>query len=322
MTNGVVIGRTGGDASGCLNFLMTTTTSDSNTKPPEADGSGATPADTREQMTKLAGRGYAQFRGVLVQLPDEDENGLRASTLSRMVSDRRHRELILYMWVLTNWTWLQDRDMPLEAGVWVRSLTAPGGLTWSQSTLSRSWKHLEELGLLEPRTREDRLVRITPRREDGHEAYTPPEGRTEWEHVYFTMPDSFWTDEWFAKLSLPALAVFLVMLKETNDSKRQEFRFTYKQLEPWYGLKPRTVQNGVDQLQELGLITSRDEVIKAPLSATGKTIRRHYALTGDFSQISRAKLRQVARRERASREKKQGAKQASPRDSDNAQGLT
>jgi hypothetical protein len=112
------------------------------------------------------------------------------------------------MLLVSCWSWLAKRDEPLAAGVWTRALTAPGSLTWSPSTLSRSWRHLEELGLIEKRSREDRLVRVTPRREDAQEAYTPPGGREDRLNTYFTIPDSFWHDEWFAKLSMPALAVF------------------------------------------------------------------------------------------------------------------
>ncbi len=56
-------------------------------------------------MTKLSGRGYAQFRHILVQLPDEDQP--RASTLARMVTGRRHRELLLYLMLVSCWNWLE-----------------------------------------------------------------------------------------------------------------------------------------------------------------------------------------------------------------------
>jgi len=249
-------------------------------------------------MTKLAGRGYAQFRNTLVQLPDEDKP--RASTLSRMVSGRKHRELLLYMLLLTNWTWLHKQEKPLPAGVWTRALTAPGGLTWSPSTLSRAWTRLEEFGLIEKRERADRLVRVTPRREDTEDEYTAPGGRTDRLHTYFTIPDSFWCDEWFAKLSLPALAVFLVVAKET--SYQDECRFTYNRMDDWYGLKARTVQSGVKELRDYGLLSVRGESINAPLSATGKTTQMHYALTGEFSRPSRMAMQAKAQSELNSRE--------------------
>lgn len=149
---------------------------------------GSSPEETRRALTKLAGRGYSQLRHILVQLPDEDKP--RSSTLARMVTERRHRELLLYLLLVSCWSWLSDRDDPLTAGVWTRALTAQGSLTWSASTLSRSWKHLEDLGLIEHRERKERLVRVAPRREDAQESYTPPGGRTDRWNTYFILPDS------------------------------------------------------------------------------------------------------------------------------------
>lgn len=258
----------------------------------------ATPGDTLQQLLQLSGRGYSQFRHILVQLPDTED--ARASTLARMVSERRHRELLLYMLLLSCWPWLSTRDEPLAAGVWARALTAKDGLTWSGSTLSRSWRRLEELGLIEERERQDRLVRVTPRREDAQEPYTPPGGRDDRWNTYFTLPDAFWRDEWFAKLKLPGLAVLLVVAGETSN--KQECRFTYNRMDDWYGLKARTVQNGVQELRNAEILHVREEVVKAPLSATGKTTRVYYSLRGEFSYTSRAALQKVAQRETAERQ--------------------
>lgn len=265
---------------------------------------GATPESTRAHMTKLSGRGYAQLRHILVQLPDQGKP--RASTLARMVSGRRHRELLLYLLVLTCWPWLQERRTPLPAGVWIRALTASGGPTWSETTLSRCWKRLEDLGLIEQRERVDRLVRVTPRREDAGEPYSFPGGRDDRWHTYFALPDEFWNKGVFAELSLPGLAVFLVVASETNG--KQDCWFTYDRMDDWYGLKARTVQNGVKQLQDLGLLMVREEPIEAPLSATGMTTRMHYSLTGTFSYSARSKLQKTAQQETKARAKKKTSK--------------
>lgn len=263
----------------------------------------ATPAETREYMTKLSGRGYAQFRHILVQLPEEGQS--RASTLARMVTGRRHRELLLYLLLVSCWNWLEENHEPLAAATWIRALTSKDGVTWSPSTLSRSWKRLEELGLIEERKRDDRLVRVVPRREDGAEAYTAPGGRKDRWNTYFVLPDEFWTQELFAKLSLPALAVLLVVAKET--SYQDECWFTYNRMDDWYGLKSRSVQTGVNELRELGLLMSREEPVKAPLSPTGKTVRTYYSLTGEFSYAARAARQKIAQREAQARERKKAA---------------
>lgn len=256
----------------------------------------ATPEDTRREMTRLAARGYVQLRHVLVQKPEGDRRG---STLGTVVHMRKHRALVLYLLLLTCWPWLEKNHEPLAAGTWIRALTAKGGLTWSPSTLSRAWADLEELGLIEERTREGRSVRVTPRREDGGAPYEAPGGRTDWANAYFVVPDGLWKDEYFAKLRLPGLAMLLVIAKETN--KKSEMYLPYSKADEWYGLSPKTVQNGLKELDKLGLLHKREEYVKAPLSKTGMTIRTWYSLTGDFGGDARASLQKRARSERSKR---------------------
>lgn len=261
----------------------------------------ATPAETRAAMLRPQMRGYTQVRGVFVQLPDGDGTpGSRASTLAKMVHERRHRALLLYILLLGAWRGLEGPDStPLQADVWIRALTAPRGLTWSRSTLSRAWTTLEEMDLV-VRKREDRTVRVTPRREDGAGVYERPSGRRDRMNKYFVLPDEFWTEDWFAKLSLPALAVLLVIAKETNNES--EVRLTYPQFEDWYGIRRKTAQNGVAELRHHGLLNVRRNVIKAPLSPTGTTVETWYSLTGPFGHQSRKARQKRAQDERAARQ--------------------
>lgn len=256
----------------------------------------ATPATTRAMMTRLSARGYMQIRHILVQLPEADKP--RVSTVGRAVHERRHRALLLYLLVLTAWPWLEKNREPLAASVWIRALTPPkgGGLTWSPSTLSRAWLDLEEMGLLEPRERVGRSSLIVPRREDGAEAYDPPGGRTDRWNNYFVLPDSFWNADIFAQLSLPGLAMLLIIAKETNSKK--EMYLPYAKAPDWYGISPKSAQKGLADLAKVGLLHKRDETIAAPLSPTGVTTRAWYSLTGDFGHDSRAALRRRAKKER------------------------
>lgn len=244
----------------------------------------------------------AQVRGILVQLPDGDGTpGSRASTLATMVHARMHRALLLYLLLLGAWRGLERPDrVPLQADIWIRALTAPKGLTWSRSTLSRTWTALESMKLA-VREREDRLVRVSPRREDGAADYEWPSGRRDRMNKYFVLPDEFWTDDWFAKLSLPALAVLLVVAKETNNVS--EVRLTYQQFEDWYGIRRKTAQNGVDEFRNHGLLHVRRKVVKAALSPTGTTVETWYSLTGAFGHESRRARQKRAQDERALRHK-------------------
>ena len=257
----------------------------------------STPAETRAEMLRLSARGYTQLRHVLVQLPDAGDS--RGSTLAQVVRGRKHRALVLYLLMLACWPWLEKRREPLAAAVWVRALSADKGLTWSASTLSRAWRDLEGMGLIE-RRREDRAVRVAPRREDGGAPYEAPGGRKDWWNAYFSLPDAFWEEEWFARLSLPALVMLLVVAKETNG-KSKEVWLTYAKTEPWYGIKDQTAQKGLKELEGWGLLHRRMEKIKAPLSPTGHTVRTWYSLTGPFGREARQAMQERAATERKKR---------------------
>lgn len=249
-------------------------------------------------MTRISARGYTQIRHILVQLPERDKP--RASTLAKIMHERKHRALLLYILLLTCWPWLEKQWTPLEGKVWIRALTAKGAPTWSASTLSRAWADLIELGLVE-KQRENRLVRVAPRREDGGEPYDAPGGRRDRWNAYFSLPDAFWNEEIFAKLNLPALVMLLVIAKET--SRQSSVWFTYDSAEEWYGIKPKSAQNGLDELRRLKLVTRTIETVDAPLAPNGKTVHMHYALTGDLGHEARSALQARAAKAAKKREK-------------------
>lgn len=88
-------------------------------------------------------------------------------------------------------------------------------------------------------------------------------------------------DEWFEELSLPGLAMMLIIAGETTD--KDEVWLPNNDAARWYGLSLRSVDSGIKNLADHGLLDERVEWIKAPLSATGTTKRHWYQLTGDFT---------------------------------------
>jgi DNA-binding PadR family transcriptional regulator len=272
------------------------------TNSPLAAAATATPAQTREEITRISARGYVSLRHVLVQKPKGDvkEGESMGSTVGMAVHERHHRALLLYLLVLTAWPWLAKNRKPLAAAVWLRALDAPGALTWSPSTLSRAWADLATMGLVETeRKREGRARRVIPRREDGVGLYDAPGGRRDRHNMYFILPDAFWKEEIFAKLSLPGLAILLIIAKETSG--KDEMYLPYSYGPEWYGMSPKSIQNGVKDLERLGLLSVRYESFTAPLSATGRSTRLWYSLTGHFSHDARAAMKLTARGERKSR---------------------
>ncbi len=245
----------------------------------------ATPADTRADFLKMSGRGYTVVRHIFRQLPDTCPT--RVSVLGPMVTARKRRSVQLYLLLLTAWPWLEEREEPLQALVWARALATDKGRVWTPSDVSAAWTDLEGRGLVS-RRRLSRGVVIEPRREDGQESYTSP-GRKKSDRFesYFTLPGEFWLDEWFEKLTLPGLAMLLIIAGETSDPERPEVWLSNQHAGDWYGLSPRSVEAGIKDLANHGLVDERTEWIKAPLSPVGVTQRHWYSLTGVFATEAR-----------------------------------
>lgn len=262
----------------------------------------ATYDETRAEALRLTGRNYGIIRHVFVQQPRG--SAVRPSTLGTLVNKRKHRALVLYLLLLTIWPMLEKRQEPFEGALWARLLSTKEGPAWTTSDISKTWSDLETLGLIE-RTREGRAVRITPRREDGKAQWTAPGqvGRDRRE-TYFSVPGVFWTSGLFAELTLPGLAVLLIVAAET--SKSDEVWLSYERASEWYGLSAASFKNGTRELEAHGLLVRRPETVKAPLSPTGSTTKWWYSLTGAYSSAARAAAQETARKEREARTKKQG----------------
>ncbi|WP_235606336.1 MULTISPECIES: ArsR family transcriptional regulator [Nocardiaceae] len=229
-----------------------------------------------------------------------------------MTRERHHRALVLYLLLLAWWPWLHDRKTPLDSEVWIRALTAEGpdtanALTWSPSTLSRAWGDLKSYGLVDTK-REGRLLRVTPRREDGLADYEFPQGQRDLFNRYFTLPDEFWTKQYFATLSPAALAVLLIVLKETI--KKPDVELLRDRMQEWYGISGKTVTKGIQELGSAGLLGTRVDRVRDVLAKYGVTDHYYYGLEGPFSTEERIKRRRYAKRKRNAAERKK-AKAAS-----------
>ena len=237
-----------------------------------------------------------------------------------MVTDRKRRSLLAYLLLITVWPWLQKRQTdPLSAAVWARALQTSTGRRWSATNVSEAWADLKVLGLVETK-RLSRGVVVTPRREDGKAAYTDPgEAKADFNETYFTLPQSFWTSEWFETLSMPGLAMLLILASRTSAKDKVETWLTNEDAGQWYGLSPRSVEGGIKELTDQGLVTERIEWVKAPLSAIGATKRHWFSLNGDFGTAARLAMQDKARQDRAARiakqkpAKKTAAKEAATR---------
>ncbi|MFE3998017.1 hypothetical protein ACFX43_04355 [Nocardioides sp. YIM B13467] len=273
------------------------TTSKLHEPPPEAVATGV---DALEQMLRYSGRGYTVVRHIFLQLPDDVTD--RAGLLGPMVTDRKRRSLQIYLLLLTIWPWLQRRQAeegPLPNKAWARALQTETGRRWSATDVSNAWGDLEQRGLI-TRKHLSRGVEVTPRREDGKTEYTTPGGKKkDHRESYFILPGSFWRSGLFEKLSMPGLAMLLIIAGRTSEST--EAWLTNKDAAKWYHIAPRSIEAGIENLRDHGLLLERVEWVKAPLSSIGATQKHWYSLTGQFSTEARNELRAQAQKEARAR---------------------
>ena len=250
-------------------------------------------AETRDDLLRVTGRGYTVVRHILRQLPSDVTD--RVSVLGPMVAERKRRSLQLYLLLITVWPWLEGQQKPLPAAVWARAVSTAQGRQWTASNVSAAWTDLESRGLIE-RHRLQRGLVVAPRREDGKAKYSKPGLiKGDRRETYFVLPGEFWTEEWFEKLTLPGLAMLLIIAGETSE--KEEVWLTNHDTAGWYGFSARSVEAGIEDLRDRGLLKERVEWIKAPLSAVGATQRHWYSLKGVFSTAARVGIQAAAKAE-------------------------
>jgi len=158
---------------------------------------------------------------------------------------------------------------------WARALdkTRPG----AEATISRNWAWLQDQDLVRSE-RDKRLRRVYLLAEDGsREKYERPTGN------YFTLPLAFFLDEWHRKLSLAGTAVLLIAL-----SLKPRFQLRTEHAAGWYGISADTLQRGLDQLRDLGLLEVTPKRIAAPRTRRGWAYVNEYRLLGPFAKPERA----------------------------------
>lgn len=255
------------------------------------DDDAATPEETRRIFLDRAKSGYTKVRHAFVQTPPTSTSSSRPGVLAQFA--RNQRSAVLYLALLTNWPWLSRENEPLPAEAWVRFLAADGGsaLTWTAQSLSHAWGVLEKLTLIE-RPRKGRLIDVRPLKEDGSgDPYSPPTGSNR--DLYLILPNEFWTRQLFASQSWPALSVLLILLKETGGTATTPLAIDRAQA--WYGISRTTAEQGLAELRDADILTSKIRQVKDPAVVGGRRRTSLHRLNGDFSLSRRDQLRAAAK---------------------------
>lgn len=192
----------------------------------------------------------------------------------------RHDETALDLFLLHRALASSDPwDVIRDARIWGRALGHGTDADHGASIVSKAWRRLDEDYGLVSRERSGRLARITALDEGGHrEGYTSPATR------YFKLPFDFWTAEqaWFHRLGLPAKACLLIGL-----SLNPPFVLPAERGPQWYGISADTVDRGLRQLRDEGLLTRRFIKVENWLSPTGEILEIRYRLKAPFARRQR-----------------------------------
>ncbi len=248
---------------------------------PEEDDPVAPDAQRRD-LLRAARRRLVPVRRTFVQALRGQAN--RAGPLARLVAERQHVALDLLLLLIALQPVIGPND-PIAGRTWARLLS--GRSTRSPATVSRTWKVLADLGLVEW-TPNKPVVLL---REDGSgQPYTHPgEGRVG--AGYFGLPRRYWLDGWHERLRLPGKAMLLVLLAETNNPATPSFSVSAERIAEYYGFSVATVKRGLAELREAGLLGESWRKVGAPRSPTGWTYHVHYWLKNPFSTAYREAAR-------------------------------
>jgi hypothetical protein len=220
--------------------------------------------------------GATPIRRGFVQ-PDDRNLRPQGGPLAALVRNRDRRALILFLLVLTSAS-KAPFNVSRDSTLWSRALDLGTGRS-GREAISKTWQRLRALNLVEV-TRVKRKADVTPLREDGSgEPYDYPDPNKTSQDRYLRLPVEFWLDGWYATLSLPAIAMLLVLLAEKPDVV-----LPLNRVPDWYGLSRSTAQRGFDELESVGLLRSYAEQRVEPLSPLGFTFDHHRRLAGSFAQ--------------------------------------
>lgn len=240
----------------------------------------ATGPETVAQLVRESGRlEGTPIRRTFVQ-PVDRAKRKNGGPLAKLVRRRDQRALVLYLLVLTlaskgpEWTvWRETRR-------WVRALDL-SDTRYGREAVSRTWSRLRDIKLLTTHRAGGKSI-VTVLKEDGSgDPYSYPEPDVP-EDRYLRLPLAFWLDGWYQQLSLPAMAMLLVLLAEKDDVV-----LPIDRIPEWYGLSRATAQRGLVELRTRGLLNMWVVQRPEPRSPEGYTFDRHHRLLGAFAKPSR-----------------------------------
>ena len=144
----------------------------------------------------------------------------------------------------------------------------------TETTVSRNWSWLEAQKLVRSE-RDHRVRKVFLLLENG--SGRPFERATGQGRGFFKLPYAYFIQRWHRELRLAGKATLLICLAQAPT-----FTLPTEHAATWYGVSADTLQRGLDELRDLGLLKVWNRAKKAPRTRFGYTMENHYALQGPF----------------------------------------
>ncbi|MGW5932440.1 hypothetical protein ACWF2L_40380 [Streptomyces anulatus] len=256
---------------------------------------GGVPAGPNQERTialflKASGRRNhtVPIRRSFLQVPGPGARG--QAPMQVLVSRKQERPLDAYLLFAAVSTG-EDFSVTEWSTSWARSLGIFEEKTGG-AAVSRAWRVLRELRIVETSRGEGRRTRVTKLKEDGTGArYTPPgaTGSGVSPERYFQLPFAYWEDGLNTKLSLPGKAMLLIAL----SLRAFEFSLVHAQICDGYGINKQTVAKGINDLIEHKVIdVSGQQWYETLRTRSGVSQRPLYQFADRFVQPGISRITQ------------------------------
>lgn len=238
-------------------------------------------------MIQRSRRTFAPIPKTFVQKPATAGAVNRAAPLATFVRNSDKRGLVAFLLLHTIISSGDGRggwSTTLHLSVWARAFNTVATATGSSATsaATKILSRLVKYQLIE-RQRQGRERQVTVRllQADGSgDPYVRPNGRTP-ETRFLRLSHEFWAQDWDERLTLPGIAMLLVLLHEKPGRSLPS-----EHMPKWYGWSADTAERGFRELRDHGLLRIKPEIYTDPISPTGLSRRNLYTVQPPFDAES------------------------------------
>lgn len=247
----------------------------------------------RSMLAKTRRRG-TPIRQIFVQVPTTAQRANRGSLLASFRS-AAHLDAFLFIHALASAK--EPYEAVYPAASWARALgldenTGSGDqdIKTAKTQWSKNVSKLVSLNLID-RQRAGSKARwvLLDESGDGTDYVRPRSVR---DGHWLVLPETYWLDDHYRTLSLPAKVMLLISL-----SSKPEFTLPLERVKDWYGISRSTAQRGFSELLNVGIITYRQNWRIDPSNPRQWSEERHYRLLGAYAADA---IRDAMRTRRAS----------------------